>query len=153
MEDICYLIDSPSVIYENFEGELVAINLDTGAYHSLTGSGADTFLLLTEEATPREVAEVLQSKYDATADTICESLIPFFQALETEKLIARVDVRRPHGPLQLAVEKTKLPFVGPTLQAYHDLQSLFLLDPVHEVDEQGWPQALDQTKSAGDDVQ
>jgi hypothetical protein len=140
MEDVCYRVDSPSVIYENFDGELVAIHLDTGAYHSLMGPAADAFLLLTEEATARELAEALQTKYDAT----------FLRDLEAEKLIAHVEERRTRGSLQLAKEQTKLPFVKPSLQAYHDLQSLFLLDPVHEVDEQGWPQPLKPAKSADD---
>jgi hypothetical protein len=150
MEDVCYRVDSPSVIYENFDGELVAIHLDTGAYHSLMGPAADAFLLLTEEATARELAEALQTKYDATPDAICEALTPFLRDLEAEKLIAHVEERRTRGSLQLAKEQTKLPFVKPSLQAYHDLQSLFLLDPVHEVDEQGWPQPLKPAKSADD---
>ena len=31
-------------------------------------------------------------------------------------------------------------FEAPRLEKYTDMQDLVLLDPVHEVDEQGWPQ-------------
>ena len=147
MQDQCFRVDSPSVIYEQFDGELVAIHLDTGAYHSLTGAGADAFLLLTEEATPAELAAVLQTKYEAEQGSILRVLQPFLQALEAEKLIAKVDVRRTRSALQLPHSGAKLPFTPPSLEAYHDLQSLFLLDPVHEVGEQGWPQPLDAAQS------
>jgi hypothetical protein len=33
-----------------------------------------------------------------------------------------------------------MPFVPPSVAAYHELQGLFLLDPIHEVGEEGWPQ-------------
>jgi hypothetical protein len=146
MQNITYRVDSPSVIYEQFDGELVAIHLETGAYHSLFGTSADSFLLLTQEASAQELAEVLQTKYDATAEAIGIALIPFLDALKAEQLIAVVDAPAARGPLQLDAPDVKLPFTPPTLQAYHDLQALFLLDPVHEVGEQGWPQTMHATE-------
>ena len=35
MLDVCFRMNSPSVIYERFGDEVVAIHLDTGVYHSL----------------------------------------------------------------------------------------------------------------------
>jgi hypothetical protein len=147
MESQCFRVDAPTVIYEQFDGELVAIHLDTGAYHSLVGAGADAFLLLTEEATPEELAVALETKYEASTSDIAKALVPFLAALEAEKLIAKVDVRRTRDPLKLASAGPKVPFGAPTLQAYHDLQSLFLLDPVHEVGDQGWPHAAEPRSS------
>jgi len=142
MAPACYRIDSPSVIFEKFGDELVAIHLDTGSYHSLMGAAADAFVLLAEEATATELAEALTSKYQGNAEDIGKELGPFLAALEKEKLIARVEIRKPRGPLVLEAGQTKLPFVPPSLEAYHDLQSLFLLDPVHEVGDRGWPEPL-----------
>jgi len=139
MSELCFRINAPSVIHEKFDDELVAINLDTGVYHSLAGAAADAFQLLTEEATQGEVAEALATKYAANVETIQTALTPFFQQLRKEDLICQVDVRSPRGPLQLAGAGSGLPLVAPTLEAYRDLQSLFLLDPVHEVGEEGWP--------------
>jgi Coenzyme PQQ synthesis protein D (PqqD) len=139
MPDLCFRINAPSVIHEKFDDELVAINLDTGVYHSLAGAAADAFQLLTQEATQAEVAETLATKYAASVESIQAALTPFFQQLRKEDLICQVDVRRSRGPLQLAGAGSALPLVAPTLEAYRDLQSLFLLDPVHEVAEEGWP--------------
>jgi hypothetical protein len=139
MPEICFRINSPSVIHEKFDDELVAINLDTGVYHSLSGAAADAFQLLTEEATQTEVALALATKYAASVEVIQAALTPFFQQLRKEDLICQVDVRTARGPLQLAGGGSAVPLVAPTLEAYRDLQSLFLLDPVHEVGEEGWP--------------
>jgi hypothetical protein len=150
MESLCFRVNSPSVIYEQFDGELVAIHLDTGAYHSLLGAAADAFLLLAEEATAPELAEALETKYDAGVDQISKALTPFLAALEAEKLIAIVEVRRSRDPLRLPSTGAKLPFAAPSLEAYHDLQSLFLLDPVHEVGDRGWPQPQAAPSGQGD---
>jgi hypothetical protein len=139
MSEMCFRINAPAVIHEKFDDELVAINLDTGVYHSLAGAAADAFQLLTEEATQAEVAVALATKYAAGVEAIHAALTPFFEQLRKEDLICQVDVRTPRGPLRLAGAGSAVPLVAPTLEAYRDLQSLFLLDPVHEVGEEGWP--------------
>jgi hypothetical protein len=148
MNPTIYRVDSPSVIFEQFDGELVAIHLETGAYHSLLGTSADTFMLLTQECSMQELAEALHTKYDAPVGAIGMTLQPFLDSLIAEKLIAAVEVPPARGPLQLDKPAAKLPYTPPSLQAYHDLQALFLLDPVHEVGEQGWPQAMHEPGDA-----
>ena len=140
MQEPCFRVNAPSVIYEKFDDELVAINLDTGVYHSLAGAAADAFELLAEEATQQEVSAALATKYAAASDVINTALTPFFEQLGKEGLIQPVEVRKERGPLQLAIPSSHVAFTPPTLDAYRDLQSLFLLDPVHDVGEDGWPE-------------
>ena len=135
-----YRVAAPSVIYERFDDELVAINLNTGVYHSLTEIAADAFQLLAEEATPEELSEALTAKYSASAEQILDALTPFLAQLQHEELIAVVENPKSRPPLKLNTNESGLPLTRPSLEAYRDLQSLFLLDPVHEVGEQGWPQ-------------
>jgi len=35
----------------------------------------------------------------------------------------------------------RVPFVSPSFTTFTDMQDIILLDPVHEVDTQGWPHA------------
>jgi hypothetical protein len=135
-----YRVNSPSVIYERFEDELVAINLNTGVYHSLTGIAADVFQLMVEGATAEEIAEVLTAKYSASSSEILDAVTPFLVQLQREELIAVAEAAPTRGPLKISTDAVGLPLKRPSLEAYRDLQSLFLLDPVHEVGEQGWPQ-------------
>ena len=147
MAETCFRVNSPSVIHENFDDELVAINLDTGVYHSLSGPAADAFVLLADEATQREVAEALATKYASGSAAIAEVLSPFFAQLEKEGLICTVEERKTRPALRLDAGPELLPFTPPTLEAYRDLQSLFLLDPVHDVGEEGWPNAAPDAKA------
>jgi hypothetical protein len=39
------------------------------------------------------------------------------------------------------------PFEPPVLEQYTDMQDLLLLDPIHEVDEQGWPMTQEQQEA------
>jgi hypothetical protein len=139
MPEPCYRINAPSVIFERFDEELVAINMDKGTYHSMAGSAADAFVLLAEEATAGELAGALTSKYAATAEQIATALAPFLEQLRDEQLIVSVETRKPRDPLQIAGNESGLPFAAPSLQAFRDLEGLLLLDPVHEVGDEGWP--------------
>ena len=139
MADACYRINSPAVIYERFDNELVAIHLDKGTYHSMTGSATDAFMLLSEEATANELADALAAKYAATRDEIAKALGPFLEQLQNEQLVTEVAAPKPHDLFQIDGDDSGLPFTAPTLQAFHDLEGLLLLDPIHEVGDEGWP--------------
>ena len=134
-----FRIDAPSVIFERFDEEVVAINMDKGTYHSMAGPAADAFVLLSEEATAGELAGVLSNKYAATPEEIEAALAPFLEQLRNEQLIVCVETRKPRDPLRIAGNESGLPFAAPSLQAFRDLEGLLLLDPVHEVDDEGWP--------------
>jgi Coenzyme PQQ synthesis protein D (PqqD) len=139
MSDVCYRVNSPAVIYERFEDELVAIHLDKGTYHSMAGSATDAFVLLSEEATADDLAGALAVKYAATPQEIELALQPFLEQLQAEQLIALVETRTSRGPIRVAGAGSGLPFVAPSLQAFRDLEGLLLLDPIHEIGEEGWP--------------
>jgi hypothetical protein len=139
MAESCFRINTPSVIFERFDEEVVAINMDKGTYHSMAGPAADAFVLLSEEATAGELAGVLSNKYAATPEQIETALAPFLEQLRNEQLIVPVETRKPRDPLRIAGKESGLPFVAPSLQAFRDLEGLLLLDPVHEVDDEGWP--------------
>lgn len=139
MAEACFRINLPSVIFERFEDELVAIHLDKGTYHSMAGSATDAFVLLSEEATASELADALAAKYAATSGEIGAALAPFLEQLQTEQLIAPVETRKPRAALRVLGDESGLPFVAPSLQAFRDLEGLLLLDPIHEVGEEGWP--------------
>src|ERR1700683_5591822 len=143
MADACFRVNSPSVIYERVDDELVAIDLDTGTHHSMQGAATDAFVLLSEGATAVELADALAARYAATPAQIVTALEPFLKQLQEEPLIASVKTRKPRGPLRVGGQKSGLPFVDRSLQAFRDLEVLLLLDPIHEVGEEGWPQASD----------
>ena len=139
MVERCFRINAPSVIFERFDEELVAINMNKGTYHSMVGSAADAFMLLAEEATAEELADALSNRYTATPAQIRTALAPFLEQLQDEQLIVAVETRKLRDPLRITGNETGLEFTAPSLQAFKDLEGLLLLDPVHEVGDEGWP--------------
>lgn len=145
MTNTRFRVDSSSVVYETFDEELVAIHLSRGSYHSMSGAGTDAFLLLLKEATTIEVSEALAAKYAASPGEIVEALGPFIEQLLEQELIQPVDSSAPATPLRVEAKGERLPFEAPVLEAFNDLEGLLLLDPIHEVGEEGWPAPPDSS--------
>lgn len=140
----CFRINAPAVIFERFDEEVVAINMDKGTYHSMSGPGADAFMLLSQEATAGELSGALAKRYAATEQEIGTALSPFLEQLRDEQLIVPVEASTRREPLQIAGGESGLPFTAPVLEAFRDLEGLLLIDPIHEVGEDGWPRLRNQ---------
>lgn len=137
-------VNSPNVVSELMDGEVVIVNLEVGAYFSFDGAGAEIWRCLELGMSLRETAEWLANEYNE------ESMPPGIvnevagQMLE-EALIRPVEGTKtftepPHGSDQR-------PFVNPTLHKYTDMEELLQLDPIHDVDDMGWPTAKPNAKA------
>jgi Coenzyme PQQ synthesis protein D (PqqD) len=136
-----FRVNSPNVIHETIEGEVILIDLKTGTYYSLRDTGAAVWQAIEQGAGEDAVVAGLRSRYDASEDQIREAVRQLLAELEREGLI-RADEG---GAAQAAPPSAsdngagRLPFVAPLLEKHTDMQDLILLDPVHEVGAQGWP--------------
>jgi hypothetical protein len=135
-----FRVNSPEVISETIQGETIVINLTTGTYYSLPDCGAEIWEAAAASATVDEIAAALGARYDAPAAELIAGVSALIEELLAEQLITASDATtsdvRPGEPLE-----PKLPFQKPALGKYTDMQDLVLLDPVHEVDDRGWPHA------------
>jgi hypothetical protein len=134
-----FRVNTPSVVHERFDEDVVAIHLEIGNYHSTSGTGADVFLLLADGASAEELTGALAAKYAATPDEIAKSLSPFLEELENAQLIVPTEAPTERTPLQIEGNQHRVPFAPPSLEVFKDLEGLLLLDPIHEVGEEGWP--------------
>lgn len=147
-----YRVNRSKIIFEAFEDETVLINLDSGSYYSFPGSGALVWDLISSGRSIGEVIAQLQQQFpDATAE-METSVLDFIGKLVEECLVVEKDAwdleatapaKQP--PLRKGKESK---FEKPCLQKYSDMQDLLLLDPIHEVDEMGWPNALPAGRNA-----
>ncbi len=119
------------MIHETIDEEVVIINLDKGHYYSLDGSGAWIWKALITGMPPGTIADTFDGDRDAIGATVGELVAE----LESEGLIVAADAEAAVGEL----EAPQAPFEPVKLQRYSDMEELLLLDPIHEVDEQGWP--------------
>lgn len=126
-------IADPQCVAEEFDGEIVAINLDTGLYFSMKATGA---LVWRELVAGRSVESLLKDAGDDAAMT--EAVRRFASDLQEGGLM-RISTRTEVEFLnsELVSLRTMQP---PLLESFGDMQSLLLLDPVHEVEQEvGWP--------------
>jgi Coenzyme PQQ synthesis protein D (PqqD) len=128
---------SANVHSKVFDDEVVILDMKSGTYFSLRGSGVDIWRLVEANASVAMISEALGERYDASSTEIETALDSLLGELAESGLLvadASLDPSRPAVP---AAEK--IPFAEPQIERFTDMQELLLLDPIHEVDDSGWP--------------
>lgn len=128
---------SPQVMHETVDGETIIIDLSSGTYFSLRGSAPAIWAALAQGAGPAEIVSALEHAYDAEPGAIEASVAGLLEELERERLIAPGE----EPATAPVLEQAEGAFEEPRLEKYEDLQDIILLDPVHRVDDAGWPHA------------
>jgi len=128
----------PEIVHETVDGEVIAIDLTSGSYYSLAGSGPAVWELLVLGVSEAEIGAALADRFEAEQAEIGPAVSALLDQLRENGLIVsetEVAVERP----ALASSDEKAPFETPRLERYNDMKDYFLLDPIHEVDTAGWP--------------
>jgi hypothetical protein len=134
-----FRIQTPQVISETIDGETIIINLESGHYFSLNHSGGQVWNDIQAGFSARQIEEMLLRCYPQAGTTVSQAVSEFLKVLVEESLVVPAEAPS-HPPLpSLATGESDRPFEKPALQKYEDMQDLLLLDPIHEVDEMGWP--------------
>ena len=133
-----YRVDEPKVISETFENEIVAVNFDSGSYYGMTKAAVVIWDLLKQGASAETMVRHLASRYDAEPAVIAESMDRFLTRLREQELIVEMEAEDAAGGTEYP-QNARRPWEPPELSVYDDMQDLLLLDPIHEVDETGWP--------------
>jgi Coenzyme PQQ synthesis protein D (PqqD) len=132
-----YEIAGANIVFEVFDGEVVLVNLDSGKYYSIRNTGAYVWNNLVKHCAIDKVIANLDQSYPEHALSINDDVNNFVGFLKEEGLIKKSAVA--------AADELIAPPVGayasPTAEAFSDMQEILLLDPVHDVDESGWPVA------------
>jgi hypothetical protein len=136
-------VNSPNVIHETIEGEVIVIDLKTGTYYSLRNTGAAIWQAVDRGAGEDEIVADLGLRYDGSDDEIRDAVRRLLAELEREGLVQAEpgEMEQAAGPARADDSGPRLPFEAPSLEKHTDMQDLILLDPVHEVDARGWPHA------------
>jgi len=136
-------VNAPQVVFEVFDEEVVVVNLESGHYFSLRETAADIFRLAVTGAAPGAISEALAGRFPKEREAARNSVRTFLEALIAEGLSsAQPEIAAVPARLELPGEAG--PFTPPRFEKFTDMQDLLLLDPIHDVDETGWPRAAEK---------
>jgi hypothetical protein len=138
-----FRVNTPTVTHETIDGEAVIINLDSGNYYSLVDVGSFIWGLIETGASASEVQNRVLQSYQGDATDIDRGVQELLVQLQQENLIVPVDAAEAFTQLNQEPSSNnnheKPSFNPPLLNKYSDMQELLLLDPIHDVDDAGWP--------------
>jgi len=138
--DARFRVNGPKVVHETIDGEVVIIHLDTGCYYSLDGAGALIWDQLDHGASLAEAQTWLSQQFPASQPETASAVLRLAGELQAEDLIVPLPNQPAAAPRQAGASgPLAAVFQDPVLHKHTDMQDLLLLDPIHEVDETGWP--------------
>jgi hypothetical protein len=140
-------IARPHVVAEEIEGEVIAINLDTGAYFSFRDTASTIWQeLLGGDTTVESLTDDLAADHVGEREEIEPAVTSFVRALEAEGLISIAEGGDAALPARDRAEPrgAPTPFVAPVFEKYTDMEEFLLIDPIHEVDPGDWPTVRDR---------
>lgn len=137
-EESTTIAPNPSLTFEDFGHEVVAIDLSDGSYFTLKGGSVEVWRLIGEESRLDRMLAALADRFvldepslGRIADflTWCEdaSLVQVTGDLREEVLGSR-----PSG-------QGTAPLPDLEFEKISDIQDILTLDPIHDVDDTGWP--------------
>jgi len=147
MDNQRFRVNTPTVTHETIDGEAVIINLDSGNYYSLIEAGSFIWAIVERGASASEVQDLVQQSYEGDVADIDQGVQELLAQLQQENLIVPVDGTPAADLTGFQNGHEKPSFKAPQLNKFSDMQELLLLDPIHDVDDAGWPKpVLDHPK-------
>ncbi|HKT82315.1 MAG TPA: PqqD family protein [Solirubrobacterales bacterium] len=128
---------SPEIVHETVDGEVIAIDLDNGSYYSLAGGGPLIWVLLAEGASEAELRDALAARF-GELEAIAGDVSALLRQLQENGLIVEHESNGNNAALAEKAASGEA-YEAPRFERYTDMKDYFLLDPIHEVDNAGWP--------------
>jgi hypothetical protein len=135
-----YRLRDANIVSEIIDEEAIVMDLNSGSYFSAEGAGAviwDGMVCGFEVAQIKQ--RVLQS-FALDSARLDADFEDFAAALVANKLVEVADTAAPPSvDWSMPLPRHKRGYQSPVLNRYDDMQDLTLLDPIHDVEETGWP--------------
>lgn len=133
-----FLVNGPMVVSDTIDGESIILHHRTGKYYSTRQTGAIIWEGIEAGADAASLAARLQHACGVDAPRARDAVLAFIDLLRSHDLVKM----GPDEGVQLPLpEPQRVAFVTPELDVHEDLADMLLLDPIHDVTEEGWPSA------------
>ncbi len=147
-----FKVNEPNVIYEIVDGETILLNLNSGYFFNLEGSGEIVWQYILETGNVKKAIQIMTSANRKIREMISSSVTEFVALLVNEKLLVPSDtVESSHG-LQETEEKLKASaqnFSPPKMNKYADNQNVLFFSASYFIEEKGWPESIENTGLIG----
>jgi hypothetical protein len=124
------------VITDDMDGEIIILNTESGKYFSTEKTGAIIWEMFSNGYTIDEVINALSNLFSSQEEEIKKDINVFLSQVITEGLLKVSEIEKPNTSIELSHFNE---YKTPKMIAYSDMEKLLLMDPVHEVENMGWP--------------
>ena len=132
-----YELNAQKVVSETVDGESIIINLEKGNYYSLNQIGSEIWNFAITKNSNDSICEYISKRYEIDLETCRQSVDAFLNSLVDEGLLVESSEKSSVTiPEWTGAKET---YITPAFERYDDMQEMLLADPIHDVNESGWP--------------
>jgi Coenzyme PQQ synthesis protein D (PqqD) len=134
-------VRSAQVMSEVLDGEAVIIDMVSGRYHGAPGVGATVWQAISVGCSMEGILAAMARLHTAVPQDAADQVGRFIDELVAAGLVVEENGEQASPSIAGTPAPATTPWSTPALESHDDLADLLLLDPVHEVTEDGWPHA------------
>lgn len=141
-----YTLNSPYIVHETIDGETIVMNLKNGFYYSFSGIGPAIWEMILAGADMDQIHQITDKTFGSLLPELEEVVNSFVKELKSNEIVlesqeqaenlSEASIQQMLASELFAPEAAK----APVFHRYTDMQDVLLLDPIHDVDEKGWPE-------------
>ncbi|MEG3152330.1 PqqD family protein [Sphingomonas sp. ZT3P38] len=133
-EPVAIVVNRPIVASETRDGEAIMMHHGTGTFFDTDGSGGYLWEIIESGSTAAGLSTALADAYNLAPDVATDAVEAFLAELRRHDLVVEGgSTTGGNAPVPTGV------YSAPELRVHTDLADMLLLDPIHDVDEAGWP--------------
>jgi hypothetical protein len=135
-----YRLRMDNLSIERLDGEIIAIDFSTGKYASFVGPSADIITMLHAGVPRQQWLTLINHEFDQApaAAVFNREVETFLATLADNGLIQTTDAVDGHLDA-LPQDYHRTSWSTPVLAIEDDLADLLVIDPIHDVTDDGWP--------------
>jgi hypothetical protein len=134
-----YTINESKAISETIDGETIIVNLDTGFYYSVNETATIIWNKLQENNSLKNISHFFLNHYDVEKDTLEKYMTQIISLFLKDDLILESEPDGSPDSIENPTNIKRETFLIPKIERYDDMARALRSDPVHDVNEEGWP--------------
>lgn len=134
-----YKINESKAISETIDGETIIINLETGFYYSVNKTATIIWNEIQKNIPVINISQHFVNHYEVDTGTAEKSVVDTISLFLKDDLILELDSDVSGNIQEPQTGIVKQRFIMPRIERYDDMARALRSDPVHDVNEEGWP--------------